>query len=468
MKTSVVILCLFLAGCGSAYVSPTVQEVAQASAQSAKVQVVRLNVDSVQKANASLYTPKGLPQAFYSIAKATDPNGASNLPDPVVDKKDRPSSVEVRIPPALAKMPYRLGISDVLILASTETTVTVTSTNSGAELGTNGTGPSGISATPSVVPGVKKRVEGYMVQQDGAISVPDIGRVSLVGLTLKEAEAQIFQALIDNQKIPTFSLEISEFNSQRVSVGGAVRSPFLARITVKDLYLDEVLQLAGGVTTRDLDFAVIRLYRDGELYQIPVRELFIDKKIRKIRLKGGDSIYVDTEYDLSLAQAFFTEQITLQGQKRAERSQEIGELQTALNNQRARANEARTNFTSRTALDAVPRDYVYLAGEVARQGRFTMPFGRKPTLADALYTHSGVSTAVGNASQYYILRGNEAGDTVTAFHLDARNAANLTLATRMELRPNDIIFIAEQPVTKWQRTISQMSLLTTAIGLAAR
>jgi len=26
----------------------------------------------------------------------------------------------------------------------------------------------------------------------------------------------------------------------------------------------------------------------------------------------------------------------------------------------------------------------------------------------------------------------------------------------MELRPNDIIFVAEQPVTKWNRTVSQI------------
>ena len=55
-------------------------------------------------------------------------------------------------------------------------------------------------------------------------------------------------------------------------------------------------------------------------------------------------------------------------------------------------------------------------------------------------------------------------EPVTAWHLDARNAANLTLATRFEMRPNDIIFIEEQPITRWNRAFQQFfpSLLSSA------
>jgi polysaccharide export outer membrane protein len=47
------------------------------------------------------------------------------------------------------------------------------------------------------------------------------------------------------------------------------------------------------------------------------------------------------------------------------------------------------------------------------------------------------------------------GGAVTAWHLDARNAANLTLATQFEMRPNDIIFVEEQPITRWNRAFQQ-------------
>ena len=81
------------------------------------------------------------------------------------------------------------------------------------------------------------------------------------------------------------------------------------------------------------------------------------------------------------------------------------------------------------------------------------------------------STKTGNPAQIYVLRGSpDPRDfgAVTAWHLDARNAANITLATRMQLRPNDIVFIAEQPVTRWNRVITQITpSLITSVATAA-
>jgi len=45
----------------------------------------------------------------------------------------------------------------------------------------------------------------------------------------------------------------------------------------------------------------------------------------------------------------------------------------------------------------------------------------------------------------------------------------MTLATRMQMRPNDIVFVEEQPITKWNRVVQQVvpSLLTTPASIAA-
>jgi len=45
---------------------------------------------------------------------------------------------------------------------------------------------------------------------------------------------------------------------------------------------------------------------------------------------------------------------------------------------------------------------------------------------------------------------------VVAYHRHPRNAATLALASRMELRPADIVFVAEQPITTFNRIISQL------------
>ncbi len=286
------------------------------------------------------------------------------------------------------------------------------------------------------------------MQDDGAIAIPDVGRIQLAGLTLDEAEAEIFQELVKNQINPSFSLEISEFNSQRVAIGGAVTRPTLAPISLKPLLLGEALQIAGGINADNQDFTTIRLYRDGTLYQIPLTKFLSDSKLQSIRLTDQDSVYVDISFNLSRAQAYFAEQLQLATLTASAKTQALSQLQAEFNIQSKRADELRSGFQAREALDAVARDYVYLAGEVATQGRFTLPFERKAVLADALFSQAGIATREGNVSQIYLLRGNLAGTQVTAYQLDARNVANMMVATRMELRPGDILFVAEQPVTK--------------------
>ena len=58
------------------------------------------------------------------------------------------------------------------------------------------------------------------------------GRVRLAGLTIEEAEAELFQSLVENQIDPAFSLEIAEFNSQHVNVGGAVTTAASVPVTL--------------------------------------------------------------------------------------------------------------------------------------------------------------------------------------------------------------------------------------------
>ena len=44
-------------------------------------------------------------------------------------------------------------------------------------------------------------------------------------------------------------------------------------------------------------------------------------------------------------------------------------------------------------------------------------------------------------------------------------ATALLMATRFELRPDDVIFVAEQPVTRWNRVIDQISPSLIAVPL---
>jgi polysaccharide export outer membrane protein len=431
---------LVLQGCGVVYVTPQVR------AEDGVVFVVPLTADAILLANQSPYSPRRIPAAFTQEISVSDGSGVRGIGIlPVLGDAPQHAQMATHLPPSTDPEPYKIGVGDVVRLTTKPATNTDTS-----------------------LP-VQDARATYTVQDDGMISIPAVGRVVLRDLTLAQAELRLFESFVDARIDPTFSLEMAEFHATTVVIGGAVSAPVSIPITLTPLYLDEALTRAGGVTAPDLTYASIRIYRDTSLYQVPMSEYLAEPRLHKIRLLGGDSIYIDTVFSLDRAQAYFEQQIILAQTRHQAQAQALATLTAEIDQRRATLATHRTNFQDQLALDAVERDYVYLTGEVTAPGRFTMPFGRQATLADALFVEGGFTAETANSAQIYVLRGDERG-VVTAWQLDARNVASLVLATQMNLRPNDIIFIAEQPVTRWHRVVQQIvpSLITSGAGLAAR
>ncbi|TYO89114.1 polysaccharide biosynthesis/export family protein [Oceanicella actignis] len=516
MKKAVLLAALAAAGCGAVYTSPAVHEtgagLALGAASDLDVRVVPLTHAAVVEANMSPYAPPRLPDAFRPRPGAQAPAlgpvdarmpelpapqaaGAAgaeaagdDLPAVATQPAPPPGRPALRLPPAAPPEPYRIGVADVILLSADTSNAT-------------------LDQVPGLIAAQTKR-QGYIVQDDGAVAIPDVGRVRIAGLTLEEAEAAIFQALVEKRFDPSFSLEIAEFNSQRVSIGGAVREPRIAPITLKPLRLSEALQMAGGVNA-DGDYVVIRLFRDGEVYQIPFDRLYDRDGLNDVTLRDGDSVFVDLSYDVEQARAYFSEQLRRREAELREREfafrqrqADIDEARFALTiaqfeaqkvqlrNQLAqlrlaaaqyeaarnadrRADEAaqRAAFRDRLELGAAPRGYAYLAGEARRPTRLPLPFEGRAHLADALFNGDGLSIQTADYGEIYVLRASsrpEEFGAVTAYHLNARNAANLVNAARFELRPNDIVFVAEQPITTWNRVLSQLTptVFTQAAALA--
>ncbi|QXT40579.1 SLBB domain-containing protein [Gymnodinialimonas ceratoperidinii] len=436
-----------LSACGAAYIS---SDIANFRGDDS-VQVVDLSTAVVAQANRSAYQPEALPAAFSRIAGAGSRlRGGARLPEPVFDPQTRPGALELRVPPAVDPGSYVIGVGDVLILATPRW-------------------ESSVEEMAGLVAAQNQR-QGYTVQDNGDIAIPDIGRINVGNMTLSEAEDAVFERLIAARIDPTFSLEVAEFNSQRISIGGAVREPGVVPIGMLPVYLNEVLAQAGGVDVGSDAFSVIRIYRDGTLYQIPTADLYADQNLQRIRLVNGDSIFVDTAYDFEQAQAYFEETIQRAQFTQNARANAIAALQAEVSIRRNALEESRQNFRDRVEFGAAGGDFVYIAGEVTRPGRFELPFGNTATLADALFDAGGWSEATGDPSQIYLMRGASAGEqlsAITAYRLDGSNALNLTLATRMELRPGDVIFVAEQPVTRWNRVIDQITPTIFNLGAAA-
>lgn len=434
---------VWLSGCGLVYHAPSVP------LDDPNVTVVDMNTSSIRDANASKYRPKALPAVFHQTTPAPNVSARqASLPTPPVQAEPRPNfDLPMRLPPQLQPRPYEIGIGDVVVIATQSGGTTV------EEL-------SGLLAA-------QNRRQGYTVQDDGAIAVPNVGRIQVAGLTIEEAEAEVFQSLVRNGVDPTFSIEIAEFNSKKVAVGGNVTNPTIIAITLTGLTLEEAITKAGGFSVNDPQFASIRIYRDGTLYQIPLQEYQNRSSIRKLRLKDEDSIFVDTIYELDRAQDYFEQQITINQARANARAQSLAELRAEMEMRRSQLNEKRQNFQARLELGAVDRDYVYVVGEVSQATRVPLPFEQKAVLADVLFGETNVDFRTANPAEIYVLRGVKGSDQVVAYKLDARNATKLVLATQMELRPNDIIFVAQQPVTKWNRVVTQITPGLINTGIAA-
>ncbi|MGF1503306.1 MAG: polysaccharide biosynthesis/export family protein [Paracoccaceae bacterium] len=442
---------LCLTACGVVYTAPDVRDgdMLGSADTDYDVEIVRLTAGSASEANLRPYVPPRLPLAFQPgavaeiAARGPALPAAEPLPAPTAPRQDRAAPTPDRFPPLAAPEPYRIGVSDVLTLSIA------------------GAATTGEAAVPALLAAQSRR-DQYVVQDDGAIAIPDAGRVQVAGLTLQDAEAQVFNAVVASGIDPAFTLEITEFNSKRVSVGGDVGTPSLVPITLTPLFLHEAIDAAGGIDADDPETARVQLVRRGEVYEISLERFRTDPLSRRVLLRDGDAIFVGSSFRGDAAATRFEQELTLRAERLrnaelALRNEEIRiEREEAASNRLA---EERALFQERLELGAVARSYAYSVGEQGQAKRIALPFERSATLAEVLFDGIDLDIQTTDYGEIYVLRAETdpalAGG-LTAYRLDAENAVNLTAATVFEMRPNDVIFVPEQPVTSWNRVISQI------------
>ena len=167
LKSLTIYSFLAISACGAIYTSPAVKS------SSEQVTVVELTSQSVAYANQITYVPKSLPAVFNQVSGFGTSNNIGSIPIQTSKSYRQPL---VSLPPSIAPSPYKLGVSDVVLLATLS--------------------PQTIEGLTGLIAAQNKR-QGYTVQDDGAIAVPDIGRIQLAGKTLAEADAAIFNAMVE-------------------------------------------------------------------------------------------------------------------------------------------------------------------------------------------------------------------------------------------------------------------------------
>ena len=134
--------------------------------------------------------------------------------------------------------------------------------------------------------------ENFSINGDGTINLPDIGKISLVGLSISEA-SKIIKLKIKTTFIGTEAyISLDKIRDVNVLVTGNAKNPGIYTLTGNSNVL-HALSAAGGVNEFG-SYREINLIRNDQIVDtLDVYDLLIDGKYNlKKRLRSGDVIFV--------------------------------------------------------------------------------------------------------------------------------------------------------------------------------
>lgn len=252
----------------------------------------------------------------------------------------------------------------------------------------------------------------FLVDADGTITLPYVGRIQVEGKPFAKVKRMIERGLRNYFIEPQFQARVSRFAHGRVLVMGELEKPGEQRLSHEPLTISHAIEVAGGLRdSADLSAATLT-HANGSMEALDLYALYYE------------------------------------GDTRANKVMQSGDKLT------------------------IPRGHgnqIFIAGEVLRPQAITMhPSGY--SLTEALQQTGGVNPVTGDPSDIYVLRMASAQNAPTAqlniFHLNAANLAHLALADRFRMQPRDIVYVSLQPITAWDRLLSQFlpGGLSTIVG----
>ncbi|MDC0334468.1 hypothetical protein OAN23_03470 [Amylibacter sp.] len=237
------------------------------------------------------------------------------------------------------------------------------------------------------------------VGSDGSVLLLGIGSIYVKDKTLVEIREKIRNTLIRNGLSPNFQLEISEFKSRFALIFNSGKSSVVA-ITPRPTTLTELAASSNIHLKQKGLISILKLIRNGKEYRLTNEDLL---------KKDRPRIYIEDKDQIEIEQYLY----------------KPGQVYTLSGTQSARM--------------------VQINPET-RESMADIMFQPNGTFANTFAKRSGV----------YLLRGV---NPTTAYHLDAQNVSRILVASATEVRPNDIIFVAERPIISFSRLLSELTPL---------
>jgi polysaccharide export outer membrane protein len=240
---------------------------------------------------------------------------------------------------------------------------------------------------------------GIVVESDGTIYYPYIGKVQVDGRTVNEIREAIAQPLAEFIASPQVNVRVIGFNAERAYVTGQVSNPGPQPINDIPMTVLDAISRAGGLAD-GANWHEVLLSRNGQETRLSVYEMLNNGRLgQNMLLQHGDVLHVP---DL--------------GQQK-----------------------------------------VFVLGELNRVN--TLPMGNiRMSLTEALTRSGGLNQVTSNAEGIFVIRQTEeASDKLaTVYQLNVKNAVAFAVGTQFMLEPSDIVYVTTAPVTRWNRVISQI------------
>lgn len=139
----------------------------------------------------------------------------------------------------------------------------------------------------------------YVVASDGTVDFPLLHRQNVAGFEAQELSLHLRELLINGRflKDPVVIISIKEFNSKRVTVGGAVVKPGDYPFS-PGLTLLRILTTAGGFTTGANKSAVLvtRKGPDGKRVTASFAvDMISEGRASDVPLQAGDNVYANEQ-----------------------------------------------------------------------------------------------------------------------------------------------------------------------------
>lgn len=253
---------------------------------------------------------------------------------------------------------------------------------------------------------------GRLVRPDGTLYYPYIGQMKVEGMTIEQARQALSSKLAHWIKNPMVDISVANYASQHVVLEGALVKSGAQSLTTVPMTLGEAIANA-GVDNQNANLSDVVLTRGDQTYHLDMSG-YAGKggPVSKIYLQGGDRVLVPYN----------------------------------------------------------DRQKVYVMGEVTRPQALRFKTG-DITLTQAIGDAGGFNE-VTSQGMIYVVRGafdknDHQTQRPTVYELDLKSPAAFALADGFDVKPGDVVFASAAGVTRWNRFLSQLLPLTSALSAAA-